>query len=218
MRNKIKIVVLVCLALFSYMNISHASTTMAAAQKSKFLLILGPSGVGKSTIIHHLKNFNDKFRYVTPMTTRELRPGEKDKISISKSEMDKLYDDQKLLVINEIHGIFYGTPKYLIDESLSNGLFPVLDWPADKIDIMKKSYAGQLFVVYIYPESEDELYSRLSNDARDVNGNRFIAGKKELNNFYNGSYDKYIDLKVMNRKSNSLDVAKTIYEAYLNSI
>jgi orotidine-5'-phosphate decarboxylase len=185
---------------------------------NKFLLIMGPSGVGKSTVIHHLANIDQKFQYVTPLTTRNLRPGENDKISVSKQEMDKLNKEGKLVVVNEMYGIFYGTPKYLIDKSLDAGNFPILDWPIDKISVMEAAYPGRIFKVYIAPEDDKELQVRLGKDSRDTNGKRLEAGTKELEMYRQGTYDQHIDLKLVNKNGNSEEIAKIIYDAYLKSL
>ncbi|MBU4010588.1 MAG: guanylate kinase, partial [Proteobacteria bacterium] len=55
---------------------------------SKFLLLLGVSGVGKSTLIRELKRLDERFIYISPYMTRPLREGESDKIEVSNEEMD----------------------------------------------------------------------------------------------------------------------------------
>jgi len=101
---------------------------------SKFLLLLGPSGVGKSSIIEELLQLDSRFVYISPFMTRALREGEKNKISISGEEMDKMWNRGELLVINELYGIRYATPRLPIVQALAQGNFPVLDWPISRIE------------------------------------------------------------------------------------
>lgn len=197
----------------------YVQTALAQSEsKPKFLLIMGPSGTGKSTIINYLKAMDSKFCYITPLTTRQLRPGETDKVSVTKDEMNAREQCGDLLVVNEIYGILYGTPKYLIDQTLSQHKFPVLDWPIDKISVMEKAYGNSLFRVYIQPENETELGARLNKDDRDTNGKRLSSGKIELHKLDIGEYDQHIDLKLVNTKGAALDTAKIIYAEYLRSL
>lgn len=186
--------------------------------QSKFLLLLGPSGVGKSTIIRHLKAFDRRFEYVTPMTTRQLREGEKDKVHIPLEEMRQLEAEGRLLTINNIYGTYYATPKSIIDTALDEERFPVLDWPVQKMEIMRTTYPDQLFVVYVAPENTDELLRRLALDNRDTNGQRYALGKDELEHLHAGDYNSFIDLHVVNAQGHSEAVARTIYEAYCSAL
>lgn len=190
----------------------------SAQIQGKFLLLMGPSGAGKSTIINHLKAIDGRFTYVTPFTTRELRPGEQDKKHISLDELNVLHDSGKLLAINHIYGIYYATPKYIIDEALAQQRFPVLDWPIDKMNIMEQYYDKQIYRVYVEPDDIQELERRLSNDARDKDGKRFQAGKLEIDNLLSGKYDTMIDYRVVNKAGHALQVAEEIYQHFLQSL
>jgi len=181
----------------------------------KFLLIMGPSGVGKSTIINHLKKIDNRFEYIKPYTTRSLRVGETEKIHISLEEMEALNKAGQLLTINQFYGIYYATPKNSIDELLEQGKFPILDWPIEKMDIMNEQYENKLYKVYIEPDNIEELKNRLNNDDRDKNGNRYVAGIEELNKLIAGHYDQNIDLKIVNKKNQAEEIALEIYNNFI---
>ena len=185
------------------------------AEEGKFFLLLGPSGCGKSTIIHHLKEIDNRFQYVSPYTTRMLREGETDKIHVSLEDIQKLEAEGKLLTVNNIYGIYYATPKDVIDNALQGGQFPILDWPVDKIDIMLTHYPSHLHVIYIEPDSLEELAIRLAKDGRDPDGQRFAKGQLELENYEQGLYDPFIDLKVLNKTGQSKEQALKIYEHFV---
>jgi len=180
-----------------------------------FLLIMGPSGTGKSTIINYLKQRDSRFMYVSPFTTRDLRDGETDKIHVSLEEIQLLEQAGKLLTINEFYGIYYATPKYIIDEALDTQKFPVLDWPIEKLSIMETHYSKQLYKVYVEPDNFDELAQRLSYDNRDTNGKRYQAGTEEINKLNTGEYDSLIDLRIINEKNSAEAVAEEIYQRFL---
>lgn len=185
---------------------------------TKFLLLLGPSGVGKSTIIHQLQELDDRFIYISPYITRPLRVGEQDKISITDKVMNKISERGEFLTINELFGIRYATPKLPIIKALRQKRFPVLDWPVNKMDIMHTTFSQKLFAVYIAPPSFKELRERISKDGRDVNGSRFKNARKELQNYWAGKYGNLFDLEVVNNTGKIVEVSKKIYRNYLDSL
>lgn len=187
-----------------------------SAEEGKFFLLLGPSGCGKSTIIHHLQEIDSRFQYISPYTTRELREGETDKIHVSLGDIQRMDSENKLLTVNNIYGIYYATPKDVIDNALSCGLFPILDWPVDKIDLMINHYPNHLHVIYIEPESLEELALRLAKDGRDKDGQRFAKGQLELENYASGLYDPFIDLKILNEAGQAKEQAFKIYKHFVN--
>jgi guanylate kinase len=206
-----------CLFIATLLVIITINAYAISGKEGGFLLITGPSGSGKSTIISYLKQIDPRFVYVTPYTTRKLRRGEHDKLSISVKQMKKLEKDKKLLVVNKIYGIYYGTPKTIIDDAINQGNFPVLDWPIEKIDIMKKHYNNNIYVVYVLPENIKELKNRLTKDKRDKDGQRLSLGIKELKNNLQGLYDNNIDLKIINKKHEEKKIAEIIYDKFINN-
>lgn len=185
------------------------------AGEGTFFLLLGPSGGGKSTIIHHLQKMDSRFVYVSPYTTRDLRPGETDKIHVNLETIHRLEQQRKLLTVNKIYGIYYATPRDVIDTAIAKGQFPILDWPVDMMRVILDNYAGKVFTVYIEPDSLDELARRLAVDGRDKDGRRFAAGKEELAKYHRGEFDAFITMKIINNQGKDREVAERIYETFL---
>lgn len=184
---------------------------------SKFLLLLGPSGVGKSTIIEELCRLDSRFVYVSPFMTRPARDGEKNKISISDKQMDGMFSRGEFLAVNELYGIRYATPRLPIDEALLNGNFPVLDWPVSKIEVMTQTFPGLLHVVYVAPLSVEVLRQRLANDKRDVNGKRLQSAHDELEAYWSSRYLGIYDFEVISEENQVQKIADAIYTNYLKS-
>ena len=182
---------------------------------SKFLLLLGPSGVGKSTLIKELMNVDSRFVYISPYITRPLREDEKDKIFVTNETMNDMANKGEFLVINEIYGIKYATPRKPIEEAFRSGKFPVLDWPIHKIGIMTDAFGEQLYQVYISPPSLEELKVRIDKDNRDQNGARFKEAENELKKFWAGKFDDVLDIKVVNKVGQFPQIAKAIYLEYM---
>lgn len=184
----------------------------------KFLLLLGPSGVGKSEIIKRLRSYDERFVYISPYMTRKLRKGETDKVQIRAKELDRLIREGKILVVNTLYRVRYATPKGAIEEAFAAGKFPVLDWPISRLSIMQDAFPGRLFRVYVEVADLATLRQRLSNDARDPQGLRLEAGVREFESLGRGEFDLSIDFRIVNPDGAIDATAKTIYQQYLQAI
>lgn len=182
---------------------------------SKFLLLLGPSGVGKSSIIEELLRLDSRFVYISPFMTRPLREGEKNKISISGEEMDEMWNRGELLVINELYGIRYATPRLPIVQALAQGNFPVLDWPVSRIEAMTQAFPNQLCVMYVSPPSIEALRQRLDKDGRDTDGHRLRSAREELEAYESSRYIGVCNFEIVAEENQVPKIAHTIYTNYL---
>lgn len=185
---------------------------------SRFLLLLGPSGVGKSSIIEELIRLDGRFTYISPYVTRPLREGERNKIHISSEEMNEMWNRQELLVINELYGIRYATPQLPIVQALEQGNFPVLDWPISRLEFMVQAFPSQLYIVYILPPSIEVLQQRLAKDRRDTDGHRLKNAREELEAYWSSKYDKVVDFNVVAEENKLQKTTNAIYVNYLKSL
>ena len=185
---------------------------------SRFLLLLGPSGVGKSAIIDELSKLDKLFVYISPYTTRPLRPGETNKVAVSNACMDDMLHRGELLVVNELYGgIRYGTPRAPIAQALATKTFPVLDWPIDRLAVMEEAFPDQLFTVYISPPSIDVLRQRLALDGRDADGTRLANSTAEVQKFWSEGYKGAYDFAIVSQEGKVPEIAQAIYAEYLAS-
>jgi len=185
--------------------------------RSKFLLILGASGVGKSTIIRELRRLDHRFIYISPFMTRELRPGEEDKVPIGDGELDEMERNGTVLVVNELYGVRYATPREPIELAFRDEKFPVLDWPIERLPVMQQAFPGRLFTVYVEPPNLDVLRLRLA-DGRDPSEKRLDAAAAELAALSLGTYEGLIDYRTVNQEGEAGTVASAIYQAYVQAI
>jgi guanylate kinase len=91
----------------------------------KLILIVGPSGVGKGTVIARLKERRPEFDYPISATTRDPRPGEEDGATyhfVEKGEFEKMIEEGELLEYAVVHNKeYYGTLKTPILKALEDG-------------------------------------------------------------------------------------------------
>lgn len=194
----------------------HLNVYRTEVSHQKFIILLGVSGAGKSTIIREVQKLDDRFVYIRQFTTRPLRINETDKISISLQQMAFLEQQGKILMIN-MYETVYGAQLDLIETSLCNNHIPIIDWPLDKLEIMENKFGDKLFTVYITPPNLNVLKKRLESDDRNANGLRFIHAHKELELVSQGIFDDKIDLFITNCDGQAQSCARKIIK-HVNSV
>ena len=87
--------------------------------KKGFLLVIsGPSGVGKGTVLHDLMNTQTNLVYSVSATTRKKREGEIEGVSYfykSHDEFEKMIEEDKFLEYAHVHNNYYGTTKDFVE-------------------------------------------------------------------------------------------------------
>lgn len=131
-------------------------------KKGKFIVISGPSGVGKGTICNKL--IDDLLaEYSVSYTTREPREGEVDGVNynfISKEDFEKMIGKGDFLEYNCYNGNYYGTSKGYVMDKVNNGINVILEIDVNGAKNVKKIYSNAL-LIYIAPPSMEELEKRL---------------------------------------------------------
>lgn len=169
-------------------------------------------------MIKLLRDLDRRFVYISPFVTRDLRSGEDDKIAVTAAELDALWSAGRLLTINDMYGVRYGTPKGSIEDALADGRFPLLDWPIAKVDVMVRIFAGRLRRTYIEPRDNGQLVQQLTgrDGARALI--RIETAESELKELRRGAYDGLIDFRIVNEAGRAADIAGEIYLDYLRSL
>ena len=135
------------------------------APGAQVIVISGPSGVGKDTIINELRRrpVGGDFHYVVTCTTRTPRAGEMDGVHYhfkSEEEFAALQAAGELLESATVHGRSYGTPKSEVRQALARGKDALL-----KIDVQGarsvRSVIPEALLIFIAPPSSEALAERL---------------------------------------------------------
>lgn len=177
---------------------------MLKSKKGIFIVLSGPSGVGKGTICKKLlEHFNAW--YSVSMTTRQPREGEingKDYFFVSKEEFEKIINSNGFLEYATYNNNYYGTPKSIINDKLNNNIDVITEIEINGAKNIKKIYKDSI-LIYILPPSlkelEDRLRLRHTEDEETIQ-KRMNITKEEINHIdiydyvvENDDLDKAID-------------------------
>lgn len=182
---------------------------------SKLVVISGPSGTGKGTVVKELLNIykeeNDKVHLSISATTRLKREGEVDGVNyyfISESEFLKKIEDNAFLEYNMYGtGKYYGTLKSHVLDYLSRGFDVILEIDINGYKQIIENYEDALGI-FIMPPSLEVLEQRLRDRGTETEENilkRLKTAKEEIEN--NEIYPHII----INEDGKVIDAAKEIY-------
>lgn len=127
------------------------------------VVVSGPSGVGKNTIIARLFNLLPGLKYSISATTRAPRPNEIDGQHYffqSEAEFKQKIDSGLFLEWARIYQHYYGTPKPYVEEMLASGVDLVLDIDVQGASQIKKALP-EAILIFLSPPSLAELKRRL---------------------------------------------------------
>lgn len=127
------------------------------------IIVVGPSGVGKSSFVDRITQELPQIKDVITYTTRPMREGEGQGNPyhfVAESEFKKLRDQGFFVEWAEVHGRLYGTPKQEIHDCLRAGQPVIMDVDVQGATTFVKEYPGCL-TLFIHPPNMEELKRRI---------------------------------------------------------
>ena len=151
----------------------------------KLIVLTGPSGVGKGTLVRTLLSRHPKLYLSISATTRSPRLGEingQDYYFINNTEFESMIQQNQLLEWAQYAGNYYGTPRIHVQEKINKGFIVLLEIEVAGAEAIKKTFSNALRI-FILPPSLEELESRLRGRATDSEQSitkRLKLAKEEL--------------------------------------
>jgi guanylate kinase len=179
------------------------------APRPVLVVLSGPSGVGKDSIIQGLKQTNYPFYFVITATTRPKRPAEVDGVDyhfVTVGEFAEMIENEDLLEYAVVYGDYKGIPKKHVREALASGQDVIM-----RIDVQGaatiRSLVPNAVTIFLTAESEDELVRRLKlrkTEEPDQLKMRIVTARRELRRFTE------FDYIVINREEQLDEAAKEV--------
>jgi len=173
------------------------------------IVISGPSGVGKDSVLEEMKRRELPFHFVITATTRDPRPGEthgEDYFFVSDDEFAAMIDEGELLEYAVVYKDYKGIPKAQVREALASGDHVVM-----RIDVQGaetiRNLAEDALLIFLTTRDEAELVNRLKRrqtETKDSLNLRIATARQELK-----KVDMF-DYAVVNREGKLDETVDTI--------
>jgi guanylate kinase len=179
------------------------------------IVISGPSGAGKDTVVQRMQERGLPFHFVVTATTRPKRLNEthgRDYWFVSEDEFAHMIEQNELIEYAIVYGDYKGIPKAQVREALGSGRDVVMRLDVQGAETVRK-LAPEALLIFITTESEDELVRRLQERQTETSNSlaiRIATARKEL------SRVEAFDYVIVNHDfqlDHTVDVVRGIIEA-----
>jgi guanylate kinase len=179
------------------------------------IVISGPSGVGKDTVIQSMRQRGLPFHFVITATTRPPRPNEQNGVDyffLSKDEFAEMIEQGELLEYAIVYNDYKGVPKQQVRDALSTGKDVVMRVDVQGAETVRK-LAPEALLIFLTTNGEEELVRRLrTRKSEDVEGLnlRIAMARQELKQI---TLFDYVVTNHDNRLGETIDTIEAIIQA-----
>lgn len=184
--------------------------------KGKLIVVSGPSGVGKDTVVSEYLKIHPEDVLSVSMTSRPKRDYEVDGVHYyfrTKEGFEEEVEKGNLLEYATYNGNYYGTPKSEVIKRLEDGINVILVIEIQGARNIKNMLGDDALLIFVLPPSIEELRERLikrGTESLEQINNRLAIAEKEINE------NTFYDYKIIN--DNIDDAVKSLENIIKNNI
>jgi guanylate kinase len=150
-----------------------------------FVVLSGPSGVGKDAVLAGMRKSKRRFHYVVTATTRARRAREKNGVNyhfLSQKAFQQMIDEHRFLEWANVYGNYYGVPKDEVSPALARGIDTIVKVDVQGAATIKKILPQAVFI-FLMPPSAQALAKRLTrrrSESSEELALRLAAARNEI--------------------------------------
>ena len=190
------------------------NSSLSIDRRGFMVVLSSPSGVGKTTVAHHLLNLEEGLKLSISVTTRPQRPSEQegeDYHFVDETTFAHMVQEEHFLEHALVYGYHYGTPKSSVESHLEAGTDILFDIDWQGTQQLKQMSTANLVSVFLLPPTLKTLDARLRGRAEDTDETirlRMSKASDELSHW--AEYDYII---INNTLEESVHAVRSIIQA-----
>lgn len=196
-------------------SLTSQSPTFGPIPAPLLIVISGPSGVGKDSVLQRMKERGLPFHFVVTATTRPQRPEEKegiDYIFVGREEFASMIDEGELMEYAVVYGDYKGIPKAQVRKALASGKDVLMRVDVQGAATVRK-ISPEAILIFLTTSSEQELVERLEKRKTESSEDlklRIATARQEFKRI--GEFD-YIVVNRENQLDETVDTIRAIIDA-----
>jgi guanylate kinase len=185
------------------------------AEQPLLVVISGPSGVGKDSVLQRMKEQGLPFHFVVTATTRPRRPEEEegvDYIFVSREDFAEMIDKDELMEWAIVYGDYKGIPKAQVRKALDSGKDVLMRVDVQGAATVRK-ISPEAILIFLTTTNEEELVQRLEKRKTDEAEDLKLRIATAIQEFKRINEFDYIVVNRENELDQTVDTVRAIIEA-----
>jgi guanylate kinase len=181
-------------------------------QKPLMIVISGPSGVGKDSVIHEMMRRNLPIHFVITANTRLPRPNEKEGVDyffVSKKRFQEMIEKGELIEYSHVYEDFKGVPKWQVEQAFASGKDVVMRLDVQGAEKIRKLYPSAL-LIFLVPADESEWIERFKGRTGEPPKDLDVRIKKAKGELRKISIFDYVVVNQQDKLNEAVDAVEMI--------